>query len=150
MRADVVAHINNNYEQFEHELKGCVLDRKKMSDIQDIDAESKLYLNHCLPKPGCWGGVETIKAVSRMYEVNVIIVNEDGAAYLVNGFSLEYQRTLILAYRLGDDDSKICRNHYDSVTNMDQTDIFNCVKLMSASIMKFFFKDEEGNTITID
>lgn len=111
MRADAVAFIKANYEQFEHELKGCVFERKNQIEIGDIEEECKIYLNHILPKNGCWGGAETIKAVSSLHAVNVLIFNEYGRFYYVNGFNADYVRTIIIAYRLG---VGSIRNHYDS------------------------------------
>lgn len=153
LRADVVAHIKRNFEDFEHELKGCVLDRKQSSEVHDLDKECKLYLNYCLTKSGCWGGAESIKAVSRMHQVNVVIINENGPCYLVNGFNANYGRSVLLAYRLANTDSpsqNIFRNHYDSVINIQQKDIFQCMKSMMKVIVKSFFGDEEENIVVED
>lgn len=146
LRADLVEYIKSNYADFEHELKGSVLDRKSTASIiEDIESDCRFYLNHCLQKSGCWGGAECIKAASRLYKVNVIIVNENGPCYLVNGFNSSYKRCVILAYRLasikGDDN---IRNHYDSVTGIDQNDIFKCMKSMVQIVLKAFFGENEN------
>lgn len=152
LRADVVAHIKENYADFEHELKGCVMDRKENVDVNSLDMECQLYLNHCLTKAGCWGGAESIKAVSRIYKVNVVIINENGPCYLVNGFNPNHERTVLLGYRLAHPESKSQgnRNHYDSVINVQQDYIFKCMKSMMSVIVKQFFGDERENVILED
>lgn len=119
LRADVVQYINENFEQFAHELKGCVFDSKTKNDIHVIEDECQIFVDSILSKDGSWGGSETIKAVSFMYSVNILLFNEYGPCYYANGFNSEYIRTVAIAYRLGSD-SKLVRNHYDSVTRINQ------------------------------
>lgn len=78
LRADVVRFIKDNYVQFEHELKGCVFDLDYRPIINDIENECQLYVHNILTKDGSWGGSESIKAVSSIYSVNILMFNEYG------------------------------------------------------------------------
>lgn len=147
LRAGVVAYIKAHYDQFEHEIKGCVLDRKNQNDIEDVDKECRIYLSYILPKSGCWGGAETIKAISSKYEVNVLIVNEYGPCYFANGFNTDYLKTIIIAYRLG---SKSVRNHYDSIMKMEQGDIFACSQMIAKNITNQQICNMKKDTILLE
>lgn len=100
LRTDVVRYINLNYEKFIHELKGCVFDLKNKNEISDYESECHSYIDDILSKDGSWGVSETIKAVSSMHSVNILLFNEYGTCYYVNGFNSEYRRTVAMAYRL--------------------------------------------------
>lgn len=87
MRAEVVQYIRENYDSFQHEIKGHVYDRRdeiiqrgEMTGKEkcDIDAECLLFLNHILPKNRVWCGSETLKAVSIVHNVNILVLNEEG------------------------------------------------------------------------
>lgn len=80
----------------------------------------------------------------------MIIVNENGPCYLVNGFNSDYERCVILGYRLASKETENHRNHYDSVVNMQQIDTFNCMKSMMKVIVENFFSDEKENIIIED
>lgn len=121
-----------------------------MANVNNLEQECKVYLNYCLTKSGCWGGSETIKAVSRLYKVHVIIFNEYGPCYLVDGFNSDYERSIILWYRLAHAETESQRNHYDSVINIKQTDTFNCMKSMMKAINENFFNDEKETIIVED
>lgn len=146
LRAGVVAYIKEHYGQFEHEIKGCVLERKNQNDIDDIDKECKIYLRYILPKSGCWGGAESIKAISSEYEVNVLIINEYGPIYFANGFNTDYLKTIIIAYRLG---NKSVRNHYDSVIRMEQGEIFACSQMIAEKITNQQTCNMQNDTISL-
>lgn len=147
MRSDVVAFIKSNYEMFEHELKGCVFDRKNPNDVDDLDKECKIFLSNILPKSGCWGGVETIKSVSCKYRVNVLIINELGPCYYVNGFNMEFTQTIIIAYRLGHES---VRNHYDSVMKIVVKDVYACAQMIADGIAKQQITSFQNKTIVLE
>lgn len=136
--ADVVRYINENFAQFTHELKGCVFDLKTKNEIDSMENECHSYVDHILSKDGSWGGSESIKAVSAMHSVNILLFNEFGSCYYVNGFNSEYNKTVAIAYRLEcGSNSKLKRNHYDSVTKIRQDDLFTCSRLLSNEKRKF-------------
>lgn len=104
LRADVVKHLNENMESFE-----CLL--KWRTENTEIDSYS--FVNDLLSQPGYWGGEESLKAISEMYQVNIIIFNEGSTPLLPNGFNFDYKQTVWIAYRY--DGIACSRNHYDSV-----------------------------------
>lgn len=131
LRADAVRYINENFEQFIHEIKGCVFDLNEKDEIDVIQDECHSYVDHILSEDGSWGGSESIEAVYSIYSVNILLFNEYGPCYYVNAFNSEYISTVVIAYRLENGvDSKQKRNHYDSVSRIKQDDIFACSKLL--------------------
>lgn len=73
-----------------------------------------------------WGGLETLKAVSNKFNVNVVIVNEFGSCHMVTGAN-NYLRTLLIAYRLN---NASVYDHYDSVNDMDSETIFSSAEFI--------------------
>lgn len=137
LRADVVAHIEKNMDAFQHELKGRVYEiienRKNSSDYSDsdsysydMDAETKHFMKE-LSANGYYGGSETLKAVSNLYDVNIIIFNEEEKCHIVSKFGMTHEKTIGVAYRLNGLGG---RDHYDSVTDIKSDSILalvNCV-----------------------
>lgn len=122
LREDVVLAIKNNPGSFEKELKGRVLEhtQDKKAAMENIHNEVSFFLNVLLPKKKvCWGGIETIKAVSQIYKVNIIVINSDGSCNQPMLYESSYERTLLLAYcSVGD---KVQNNHYDSVAKINSS-----------------------------
>lgn len=124
LRSIVVEHIlkPENFSLYENMLHDRV--NTKSQSAAALTAECKLFVRHGLSRQGKWGGLESIKAVSNEYQVNVVIVKESGACNMITG-SNKYNRTIVIAYRLGtntDGDTVYC--HYDSVSDMKSDDIF--------------------------
>lgn len=71
LRSEVVEYILNNFESFEHILKNRVYDLKNASEITDMSTECKLNVRHILSRNGQYGGYESVKALSEIYEVNI-------------------------------------------------------------------------------
>lgn len=126
LRADVVAFIKDNINDFYYELRNAVYDQKSDEDIKDIKQECDEFLNKHLPLDGTWAGLETIKAVSLIHNVNVFIINEEGGCRIPYGFKQQYENSILLAYRLSAGNSNLIRNHYDSVVHIEQPTIFSC------------------------
>lgn len=156
LREDVVAYINQHRDDFEHDLKGCVFDYYEGKKIDDIELASTNFLNNILSKDGTWAGSESIKAVARMNDVNILIVNENGDCYFVCDFDVRKKRTVILAFGRvhfsnpdkvdNPNQNKLCdanaerisninRNHYNSVTDIDENDIFIMSKFLATQTM---------------
>lgn len=114
------------------QLKNSIYNRNGDSKFDNIEEECKSYLNKQLPKKTCWGGMETLKAVSNIYSENILICNENESCFYFNRFKHEFGRTIILAYRLASIEAtkpeKLLRNHYDSVSMISQNDIFDLAK----------------------
>lgn len=129
-RSKVVSHIKDNLERFKQIIKTCT----QIEENEDAD-----YLRYLdtLSKSGEWGGTEALIALSEIYKVNIIIVNEMGPAYMMNDFSLKNKTCILLAYRLSSKFKKSAkknggfRNHYDSIINMDVSLIAQFAKLFS-------------------
>lgn len=131
LRADVVEHIKKNYSSFENEIKGRVYDNiddqkrfNMLSGPIDLEKECTFFLNTLLPTKKYWGGSETLKAVSQMYSVNIIVFRENGPYQIVNQFNETFNQTLNVAYRFGVDTfGNVERNHYDSVSDISPSDV---------------------------
>lgn len=127
LRAAVVEHIVANiglYQRFiderVHELKP-----RKTDGNTSLEMKCKMWARHVLSRQGSWGGIETIKAVSLMYRVNIVIFDECGRVQMVQGAKEKYDRTILLGYRffLNEKNERIY-NHYDSVCDMESDTIY--------------------------
>lgn len=150
LRQECVAYIEENFDYFRRQLKNRVFDEEyeELSESQ-IEIKCKDFLSNELPESTCWGGCESIIAVSDLKSVNILIFNEDGEIQCGNKLNASYNRTICIAYRLEsnadcDDDYEtieeftICdgelekttetiqnRNHYDSVSCIVDKDIYD-------------------------
>lgn len=138
LRKNVVKHILDpqNYLFFEHELRGHIYDLKKADDIGNMDFECKFFVTHCLSKSGTWAGSETIKAVSRLYQVNIIIFNENETSVIIHDKNVQYDRSIAIAYRLSeeneyDGEGNANRNHYDSVCDINSDILYDSVEFLA-------------------
>lgn len=152
MRADVVAHIKKNVDSFEHELKGAILNVNEGKNVRNMKKKCKDFLYNELSDESTWAGAESIKAVCEINNVNILIMNENGASYFSPcSFDKNLSQTVVLAYRLqlktlGINVSNVNRNHYDSVVRMEQSDVYDLSKML-ASIE---WKKEAAKNETID
>lgn len=117
LRADVVKFIlePENFASYQYTLQDRVYELKS--------AECKEFVRNILSKDGFWGGHETIMAASNIYQTNIIIINENGHAYLASDNQI-YTQTIAIAFRTGyDKNHQVIRNHYDSVCEINSADI---------------------------
>lgn len=152
LRKDVVQYIQDHRSEFEFELKGCVYDdcENKGIKVDDLSFACTNFLEKILPLESTWGGNESLKAVSRMNAVNILIVNEHGNSYFTNMFDTKLKKTVILAFvciseckqeidgnQIGTcNESEIevanaKRNHYNSVVKIEQNDIYDMAKMLA-------------------
>lgn len=135
LRSTVVEHIlqPNNFPHYAFALEERFRENKKNIEHQDdLTSECKLYVHHGLSRDRHWGGLESIKAVSCVYRVNVVVLNENGTCYMIKGTDDEYSRTIAIAYRLrctGDGEYALC--HYDSVSEMDSNSIYSASEFIT-------------------
>lgn len=101
-----------------------------MQDENKKENTSDYFLDNCLARPGYWGGMEFLKAVSEIFNVNILIFNQNGTFHSANEVNFEHQRSVAIAFRnsAGQQNKKknnnnIDRNHYDSVSQISQADI---------------------------
>lgn len=124
LRRNVVDYIRENKNRFRYVIKGRILDDvddggNDLPNDDDIDKAIDKFIEEKLTQNGYWGGMETIVAVTEMFGVNILVFNENEAAYFPNGFKDEYQRTIFLAYRLSQNSkSEAVYNHYDSICDI--------------------------------
>lgn len=155
IRAEVVQFIQNDLDSFKHEIKGCIYDQRakknntKYSKIDDFEKEAINFLQNHLSKTTCWGGFESLKAVSMKYAANIMIINEESSMYYVTQFNPQCKITLLLAYRLnqfyGVDGSGGPRNHYDSIVNIDAENMTQIAETMASKDLNII----NENTILI-
>lgn len=128
MRADVVAHIldPNNFQLYLHALKDRVYAQKNANEITDIEMECKMFVRHALSQNRFWAGVETLLAISELYETNVIVYNEDDKWAQFKHSGRKFNRSIVVAHRIGGSNEKgeAMRNHYDSVCEIESADLY--------------------------
>lgn len=104
LRAEVVDYIRANMNIFEHEIKGRIYherSRKKIEGkIQQFLPAANEFLDQNLSQSGYWCGTETLKAVYMKYRVNVAIIDEESSIRFPHKFESQYEKCLLLAYRL--------------------------------------------------
>lgn len=157
LRMEVVRYISVNLPNFIHYLKGRVYEmndhcaesknsgklrshNEREIHKEEIALRCKSFVGKLLAG-GTWGGTESIKAISEIYEVNILIINEDGSCNMVGSFKVEFNRTIMITYRSG--------NHYDSVSVMDDKTILHFARSLVAEQRKQV-NDNLDNKIEID
>lgn len=165
LRADVVDHIKNNRSDFKRELEGVVLDIWENEAKSNIELACTRFLQHELPKNETWGGAESLKAITQLKKVNILVVNENGDFYFSRQFNAQFKQTIILAYTTYDFEehevsdfengtanvsnvSNIKRIHYDSVINIEQKDVFSASKVLALKTYQQMM--DKGKTISMN
>lgn len=124
LRAEVVEYILDpqNFASFQFILQDRVYDIKSKNQIEDMATECKMYVRHVLSRESqsnSWGGQETLKAVSEIYRVNIITINENGTCVIA------------IAWRTGFiQNGKEIRNHYDSISDISANDIYTVANFL--------------------
>lgn len=79
LRAEVVSHIQSNYENFELALKGRVYEGKtERVDAANLKSECLIFLNACLTRSTCYAGYESVRAIYELKKINIITISENG------------------------------------------------------------------------
>lgn len=115
LRQSVVKYINKNILLFENELRGRVHERKQGMRLDDMVKECYEFLNEVLPLSGTWGGAESLKAITEMYNVNILIIHPDGSCNFARRFNAEHKRFAIILYQN--------KNHYQSIIEIPRKNI---------------------------
>lgn len=120
LKVETIEYIKKNIESFENYLKGRVLKYKQISEIKNIHEEFLDFLNIRLPDQKSWGGTETMKAVSELYKVNIVVVNEDGSCKMGFRHKPSYDRSILLSFRqyASSSAANSMPNHYDSIVEI--------------------------------
>lgn len=133
LRAMVVEHILDpvNFPSYQFALQNRVYELKSADEIQNMSTECRLYVRHVLSKDRKWGGHESIKAISEIHKVNILIFNEEGTCILQTNNNEKYEQSIAIAYRIGaSQHGEIIRNHYDSVCDMNSGDVWAATDLV--------------------
>lgn len=132
LRKSVVTYIKdaNNFTNFLHDLKNRAKYGKNTEDSK-ITESCLNFLDVHLSKSGTFAGMESLKAISQIENVNLVVINEDGTAYLPNHFNPEAKKSLLLLF--GSSNGKSCKNnserlHYDSVVTIHKEKIAHISK----------------------
>lgn len=130
----MIKYIQANYSSFINVLKGRIYEVQNGGPI-DISVECATFLSTELPKLTCYGGAESLEAISALYNVNIVIINDDNYYSLACKFNEKYKRTIMLAYRN--------KNHYDSVIEVSEANISEKAgDIATQEIKKKFFLSE--------
>lgn len=134
LRISVAKYIKDNMEDFVHVIAGRIQEEEesklgyvetKSCDIDKTCCEE--FVDTKLTDETFFGGIESIKAITLMYSVNMLVFNESGPAYFPMSFNPNYHKTIFMAYRLKRG-SRTIRNHYDSVTEVNPKILWELVK----------------------
>lgn len=144
LRQHVVQHINKNFLRYENELKGRIHEIKKGVKIDNMENDCLNFVNHCLVKPNCWGGSESLKAISEIQQVNIIIIHQNGSINLASSFNPIHVQCVIILFRNN--------NHYESIVNISKENITNFVEILAKNNQKHqkFLRDAENSAILIE
>lgn len=137
LRKDVIEYIEPRFLGFKEAIKNTMIDAnvQPYDDIQDF--ECMAYLLNVLKNKGEWGGAETLKAITLIHHVNILVLKQDSAYhYFYEGFKEKNTRTIIIVYRCV---NKVY-NHYDSVMSMDGDNVKQIVAKLA----------EKGEQVSVD
>lgn len=154
LRKNVVKYIAENLSDFIPVLKDRLFDRQ--IEIDDIDKECLDFVTNELSSLKCWGGSESLRAVSVMHKVNIIIVNDDGKSNFAQSYHPCNDRTIIIAFCNSNgriQKTNAGRNHYNSVVEVDHKTIAEMVvKLIKTEVtrMQFFSGLEQAQIIDLE
>lgn len=142
LRADVVSYIIINMKDFLYDIAGRIQEEEEESlgfvktkwcNIKEDDCIK--FVKNRLVKDNFYGGSESVKAITYMHNINVMVINEMGPPYFPLGFNANYHKTIFIAYRLKPNSNDV-RNHYDSVAEVNTKILFDVVKVVIDSEVK--------------
>lgn len=154
LRSEAVSYISNNIPEFKVAIENQVHELFKGKKVPSMANEIQKFIDD-LKIDGYWGGTECLHAVELLYKCSILIINEFGDFYFVGvPHDLENSLILVLAFRTKkgvDRTSKNIpnedRNHYDSVTDIEQDDIYYISQVLSERIKKYQESNELMNDI---
>lgn len=143
LRMKVSKHVQTNFEKYKGWARGSIDE-----SADNWEAESKFFVNVVLPKNGKFAGAESIKALSDIYGVNVVIFAENDTCYFHHTFDPNFARCVAISYRkYGDTAAKGNCNHYDSIIDINSNDLLVCVQKLVGTHVLFL---EKKDTTTIN
>lgn len=146
LRQKVVEHIKLNIDAFIPSLTVRLYeenDRKKgmnkKSKYKVTKDDCVTFLDLDLPQSNFWGGGETLKAVSAMNEVNIVVIRDSGKCNMATPYNSEFGRSIVIAYRNG--------NHYDSVSSMSEILIHEYANNLAKQHQKYVQNIKNNNNM---
>lgn len=149
LRENVVKYINCNMKDFLFEIGGRIQEDEEQRDgcvkSEGITEENCFeFLNTLLGRDYFFGGAETLKAITFIHKVNILVFLESGPAYFPLGFNSNNHKTVFIAYRLKPYSNDV-RNHYDSVAEVDSKILFDVVNaVIKCEMVKDINKLDDG------
>lgn len=136
LRRKTVSYIKDNIDRFVPYMKDRVYTQFEKRGINprevahiSLKAECLNFLETKLIDKA-WGGTESLKAISEMELVNILIINDDGSCNMVTDFVNSYPRSIAICF----DQQK---KHYDSVVSVDEQTLFDFIKsILRAQMIK--------------
>lgn len=99
-RAEVVNHIKNNLDVFRKDLEKRITESNRKFTKRSINKEFVSFLDHLGSDEGV-GGIETIRSVSMMNNVNIISVGPNRSGFVPCHFNSNHTRCLLIL-QIGD------------------------------------------------
>lgn len=152
LRTEVVKYIKQpaHLPFFIHDLKNRITCDSGAED-KEIVNECLRFLGNNLSKSGCWAGMESIKAVSELKNINIIVVNDDSTAHLPNHFNPQAEISIIVLFSslTGKAKENSNRCYYDSVINIPSEIITKMSKDISIAEEQYsnFLKESEDSIV---
>lgn len=105
-----------------------------------------------MPQPGCWGGFESLKAITNVYKINIFIFCENGDYYFADRFNDEYDKSVFIAFReaSGKNRTDTNRNHYDSACQIDTNVLSECSKYCADTLIKTECKINSDSIVSLN
>lgn len=160
LRRNVVQYITNRIPDFLQHLKDrvCSINSNFVGivDPNEILAECSDFVENKLSSQSCWGGTESIKAISEIHKVNIILINDDGTCNFAESYDSDNERTIAIAFCNTDGTVKQNnseRNHYNSIVEIEDDLITTYVEQLIESVnsKRQLIRDiEKGEVILID
>lgn len=102
LREKAIEYMGNNLDVVMHAIEGRILEDReaegnKSTRVTENDCLN--FINNELSKIDCWGGVESMQAISIIHKVNILVFNESERFYFPLGFKTKFEKTVMIAYR---------------------------------------------------
>lgn len=127
LRANAVDYIKKNIDKFKTLI--CYRDDfEKFGKGKSMGKKIESFIEK-LGESGFWGGSEFLIAISRLFSLNIIIINQGSSCGTALPFNFEFQSCAVIVYckykTLQTQEPKN-NNHYNSVTSIDRYAIVSC------------------------
>lgn len=136
LRERVVQHIIKNFDRFQKDVEWRLVEMEKSkSDLDEAEMikECRFFVSTILSQPAIWGGTESLKAISELEKVNILVFAENDICYFPFQFDPNYDRTVAIVFRLSDNNK---RNHYDSVAEVGRYILYQTAVVLGKNEMK--------------